>query len=153
MAANDLQDMQRRVLLLEDERDIGEVFSRYSHTIDYGRQQEWAECFTPDGVFDVFTVAGKPVHKENGRDELFRYLGTKKLPPRRYDKHVLAAPLIEVEGETATAQSYFIMFSSNDGSAPFIGVYGRYKDTLVKEGGRWYLKERLAEVERTPAKR
>ncbi|MSQ26432.1 MAG: nuclear transport factor 2 family protein [Dehalococcoidia bacterium] len=152
MAANDLEDMQRRVQLLEDERDIGDVFSRYSHTIDYGRQEEWADCFTEDGVFDVFTVDGRKVHKEHGRGELFRYLGGKKLPPQRYDKHVLAAPLIDVKGSTAKAQSYFIMFSSVAGSAPFIGVYGRYKDTLVKEGGRWYLKERLAEVERTPAR-
>ena len=145
-------DLVKRLQALEAQREIRETLYRYSHTIDYGPGERWAdEVFTGDGVFDVFTVKGRPIHKENGRAELAAYLGTKKLPPVQYDKHLIFSPLITVNGDEATVESYFVGLD-DIAERPRMFVFGRYSDKLVKEGGRWLIKERLAETEATAAR-
>ncbi len=141
-----LEELAKRIEALEAERDILDTCYRYSHTIDYGPPEAWAEVFTEDGVFDVYTAKGKQGHKENGRAELAQYLSTKDLPPVKYDKHVIFSPMITVNGDEAKVESYFAAFKDGDGG-PAIGVYGLYHDTLIKENGTWLIKERLAEVE------
>ncbi|MSQ26433.1 MAG: nuclear transport factor 2 family protein [Dehalococcoidia bacterium] len=135
-----------RLRALEDERGILRTLHRYSHCMDYGLTKEWSECFAPDGVFDVKDLSGKRFHRENNRKELAAYLASKKVPPERYDKHIVAAPLIEVKGNTATATSYFVAIGAG-AKALEIHVYGRYEDTMVKTGGEWLIKERIATVE------
>ena len=142
-------DLVKRLEALEAEKQIRETLHNYSHTIDYGPGERWANAvFTSDGVFDVFTVDGRPIHKENGRAELDAYLETKKLPPVQYDKHLIFSPLIAVDGDEATVESYFVCFDDIS-DQPRIFVFGRYSDKLVKENGRWLFKERLAETEVT----
>ena len=135
-----------RLRALEDERGILRTLNRYSHCIDYGLTKEWSECFTPDGVFDVKDLSGKRFHRESNRKELAAYLASKKAPPEQYDKHIAAAPLIEIKGDTATATSYFVAIGAG-AKALEIHVYGLYRDTLVKMGGEWLIKERIATVE------
>ncbi len=146
----ELAALQARIQALEDERDILRTFYAYSHTIDSGKTREWAECFTADGVFNVFMVDGTPVHRENNRTELKAYLGSKQTPPEVYDKHILAAPVLRIAGDKATAESFFVAIGDG-GQGPLVFTFGRYKDTLVKEKGKWLIKERKAETEtRTP---
>ena len=144
-----IEELAKRIEALEAERDVLETCYRYSHTIDYGPPEAWAEVFTEDGVFDVHTLEGKPGHKETGRAELAHYLSTKELPPAKYDKHVIFSPMITINGDEAKVESYFAAFKDAEGG-PAIGVYGLYHDTLVKQNGTWLIKERLAEVETRP---
>lgn len=140
------QALAQRLLALEDERAILRTLNRYSHCMDYGLTKEWSECFTPDGVFDVKDLSGKRFHREDGRTELAAYLASKKAPPEQYDKHIVAAPLVEIAGDTATATSYFIALGEGE-EALEVHVYGLYRDTMVKTGGEWLIKERIATVE------
>ncbi len=135
-----------RLGVLEDERGILHTLHRYSHCMDYGLAKEWSECFTPDGVFDVKDLSGKRFHRENNRKELAAYLSSKKAPPERYDKHITAAPLIEIKGDTATVHSYFVAIGEGKERLE-VHVYGGYRDTLVKTGGEWLIKERITTVE------
>ena len=142
----ELAALEGKIQALEDERDILRAFYTYSHTIDYGKTREWSECFTADGVFNVFMTDGTPVHRENNRTELKAYLESKLTPPEVYDKHILAAPVIKIVGDKATAESFFIAIGDG-GAGPLVFTFGRYNDTLVKESGRWLIKERKAETE------
>jgi hypothetical protein len=149
VAAPPARSLEQRLQALEDERQIIETLHRYTHTIDYGPPEAWANVFTPDGVFDVYNINGKPAHKENGRGELARYLSTKRLPPILYDKHVVLSPVIQSnDGKTAKVDSYIVMFREMEDGGPRVSTWGRYYDILVKQpDGRWLIKERKAEME------
>lgn len=142
--------VEERLRALEDEKAILETLHRYSHTIDYGPSQAWAEVFTEDGVFDVYNVDGRKVHKENGRKELARYLATKRLPPDAYDKHLVCSPVIQIKGAVAKAESYVVALRERDPASggARVSTWGRYHDTFVRQpDGRWLIQERLAEME------
>ncbi len=143
----ELAALKRRLDYLEDMEAIRETLHRYSHTIDNGPFEAWANVFTEDGVFDVFMIDGRKVHKENGRAELKRYLATKQLPPNLYDKHLIASPVITIKGNTATVESYVILLRETATEGPRVYSWGTYHDTLNKVRGKWLIKERLASME------
>ena len=145
--AKELETLKKRLQYLEDMEGIRQTLHSYSHTIDYGPFEDWANVFSPDGVFDVFRIDGAKVHKENGRSDLRRYLATKKLPPDLYDKHLICSPVVEIKGNTAKVESYIVMLRETSGEGARVYAWGRYHDTLVKRGGKWLIKERLAEME------
>ena len=48
-------------LSVEDQLAIQQLYARYNHAIDFGRADEWAACFTSDGVFNS-SAAGEFIH-------------------------------------------------------------------------------------------
>ena len=44
-----LADVLRRLELIEAEREIVRTIYQFGHTIDYGLEAEWLDCFLPDG--------------------------------------------------------------------------------------------------------
>jgi hypothetical protein len=132
---------------LQEERAITETLNRYPHAMDYGREAEWVDVFTPDAVFDVHHPDGEIVHKEDGRDDLARYIARYPRPPMTYTKHFVLNPVIRVDGAAATSESFFLVFRTK-GGRPHLMTFGRYYDRLAKgKDGTWRLKERIAEVE------
>lgn len=146
--AKEVARLKRQVALLEDERQIRDTLHRYSLTIDYGPPPDWANVFTEDGVFDVYMVNQRKIHKENGRGDLRRYLATKKLPPIAYDKHLICSPVISIKGKTARVEAYVVTLRDEAPGGPRVSAWGRYYDTFEKQSdGRWLIKERRAEME------
>lgn len=146
--ASEIEDLRKRLQLLEDEKRIIETLHRYSHTIDYGPPEAWAGVFTEDGVFDVYRVNGRKAHKESGRKELEKYLATKRLPPLLYDKHLVCSPVVSIKGDTAQVESYVVLLRELEVGGATVASWGRYHDTLVRQAnGTWLIKERLAEME------
>ena len=67
--------------------------------------------------------------------------------PQRWHKHLLAEPVIMVEGDTATALSYWVRVDSYEDGIYMRG-FGRYRDQLVRcADGRWRFTERVIEAE------
>jgi hypothetical protein len=60
-------------------------------------------------------------------------------------RHKIYEPLITVSGNTATSSTYFDG-ESKDANGQVQIVAGRYDDSLVKEGGQWFFKERTITV-------
>jgi ketosteroid isomerase-like protein len=53
-------------------------------------------------------------------------------------------PLIRVDGDTASVESYYARLDHRD-EGPYIRSFGRYTDVLVRcDDGRWRFKERRA---------
>lgn len=137
---------------LLEEREILRLLHRYAHAMDYGDEQAWVDVFTPDAVFDVVeTVGGRRVHREEGHAGLARYVASYPKPPD-FCKHVIVDPLIEVDGDEARVEAYWL-FLQRDGATghPVVTAFGRYHDRLVKQDGRWRIAQRFAEVEATTA--
>jgi len=144
----DVQELVRRLAALEAERAILRTLYRYGHSIAYGLEQEWVACFTEDGVFDVRRRVGSASVRYEGRAALAAFIAQHTRAPGRYHKHMLMEPVISVNGDQATVQSYFARLDATAAGRSFIRAFGRYLDRMVKDpDGVWRFKERVAEVE------
>ena len=144
----DLDDLERRVALLEDERAILRRLFAYGHAIDYGDEEAWTNCFAENGVFDIRTrLEGTPNMKVSGRQELRAFVKRHTRAPERWHKHMLVEPVIVLDGDTARSDAYFAVLMEHD-EMPILRVFGRYRDRLVRDAdGEWRFRERIAEIE------
>jgi hypothetical protein len=131
------------------ERAILATLYRYGHSIDYGLTDDWLDCFTADGAFDVRRRTGPvPSHRHEGREALEAFIAQHTHAPAHWHKHLLAEPVITVVHHTASARSYFTRLDARDDGTPFIHAFGRYVDELAKgSDGVWRFTQRIAEVE------
>lgn len=130
------------------ERDILDTLHTYAHAMDTGDERAWLDVFTDDAVFDVVdAVSGVRVHREQGRDELARYIARYPKPPH-HRKHVMVDPVVTVTGSTARVRAYWLLLARGTGTgAPELVAFGSYRDRLRRQDGRWRIVERLADVE------
>ena len=73
-------------------------------------------------------------------------------------RHLVLNPIVEVDGDSATARSTFLVVQATE-SVPFQPIVaGRYYDTFARDAGRdtfartasgWHFTERIADVEMT----
>ncbi|MBI2867803.1 MAG: nuclear transport factor 2 family protein [Chloroflexi bacterium] len=140
--------LQARLALLEEERAILRTLYRYGHSIDYGLEHDWVDCFTEDGAFDVRRRAGPAGKRHAGRAALAAFVAQHTRAPAKYHKHLLIEPVITSDSAQAKAVSYFARLDESAAKVPFVRSFGRYHDTMLKcADGRWRFKERIADVE------
>jgi hypothetical protein len=140
--------LERRIARLEAERDIQRLMVDYAQSLDYGDNVAWANCFTPDGLFDV-RRRGEAMFAHTGTEALAAFAASHTHAPTVYHKHFLSIPAIEFNGDEATATTYFTMLHESD-SGPIVLVFGRYLDVLVEFDGRWRFAERVVDMEALP---
>lgn len=156
---SDVADLERRLAALEDERGVLDLLYRYGQAIDYGLEEEWADCFAPDGVFEmrhrkgadgVTSTSGRwdaTDRRFDGHAALLDFVRHHTRAPAVYHKHVVVEPRITVTGDQATVASYFMFVHESDGE-PRVGSFGRYLDRVVRGADdRWRFAERVAEIE------
>ena len=134
--------------LLLEERAIMRTLHAYAQAMDAGEEERWVRTFTDDAVFDVYRPGtGERVHREDGRDSLAAYIRGYPKPPS-YRKHLVVDPMIEIDGDEARVEAYWVLLQRNDlTGAAELAAFGRYHDRLAKIDGTWRIRERLAEVE------
>ncbi len=125
------------------EDDIGDrvaildLLARYTHSGDRGRIAELAGCFAADGVLEY------PGGRGTGPAEIAALLGSGA--PRdgiSFVRHHVAVPLIEIDGDTASARSYFTVVSDNGPDHA-----GTYSDRIVRTGTGWRFAHRRVRVD------
>jgi 3-phenylpropionate/cinnamic acid dioxygenase small subunit len=147
---SELARLRQRVGELEDEREIQRLMVRYAESLDYGDNQAWAGCYTPDGFFDV-RRRGEPMFSHTGTEQLAAFAAKHSHAPDTYHKHFLSIPAITFDGaDQASAQTYFTMLHERE-SGPIVLVFGRYLDTLVRREGRWLFRTRVVDMEALPS--
>jgi hypothetical protein len=140
--------LSEQVALLRAERDILETINRYSWAIDYGREQEYLDCFTEDGAYQVKGYRTSTPKRIEGREGLRAYFRARN--PGSQQKHISTTPLIKVEGDRASVETFFIGFNADDGR-PQLFLIGRYADRFVRcSDGAWRIQERIFEGENDP---
>ena len=146
-------DIQRELRILLEERAILRAMHQYAHAMDSGDEQGWVDAFTSNAVFDVIeVVGGRRVHREDGHGDLAAYVAAYPKPPH-FRKHVVVDPVIDVDLDAGRAhvESYWLLFQRDNDGRPIVEAFGHYRDTMVKEDGRWLIEERLADVQATTA--
>jgi 3-phenylpropionate/cinnamic acid dioxygenase small subunit len=145
----DIADLEARLAVLEAERGVLQTLYRYGHSIDYGDEESWVDCFTEDGVFEIRSrVEHQPSRLISGREALRTFISRHTRAPELWHKHMLVEPQIEIEsGDAARCSSYLFVLMEHE-ERPVVRVFGRYLDRLEKgSDGRWRFKHRLAEIE------
>jgi hypothetical protein len=146
---------------LLDERSIQNTMFRYVQAIDYGREEDFVDCFTADGLLDMRRTPGADNSKSilrggtrhehgirwTGPAQLKTFISGHSRPPEAYHKHFNGVPVIRLLGDAADAESYVFVLIRKEGSLGLL-AFGHYLDKFVRcADGRWRIKERLLEIE------
>ncbi len=123
--------------LAADRDAIRDLLARYTYEGDRGRVNELAACFAPDGILEY------PGARPAGPDAIAAALGSGTRDPRlTFVRHHITNPLIRVDGENATARSYFTVHSD-------VGPdhSGTYDDRLVRTADGWRFAHRRVRID------
>lgn len=140
-ATNDgVRDVEARLRRLEDAHAIAQLRARYCQALDDGRWTDLAATFTADGAFVGLSTA-------RGTEGLIEFFSALADGPISAWWHFssnetvgLAAGNDGSDGDTATGETWLWQPCVRDGVAEIAA--GRYRDTLVRDGGRWLFSER-----------
>ena len=138
-----LQEIERRLQALEDERDIRRVLVRYGFNADLGRSEAYAELFTEDGVLDLQPGLIEP-SRYVGHDELLTMItGPAHKAIEGHCQHQMEGPpmIVYVDGDSAVAEGYSITYvREEDGTAQVLmNSFNRW--TLKRTEGDWKIRE------------
>ena len=143
------EELEARLDRLEAEREIVRTLHRYAHSIDYGDEEAWLDCFTEDGVFDIRSHHAHQLKRlVSGRDELPGLHRRPHARARALAQALLVEPLVDLTGpDTAACRSYLAVVMEHE-DVPVLRVFGRYRDQLERGSDRrWRFRERVAEIE------
>lgn len=122
----------------EDREAIRHLMAVYNINGDRGRVAALGEAFTEDGVIEF---SGEATH---GQAAIVARLssGGARNPALELSRHHLTTSLIELDGDTATARSYFQVLT-NQG----LDHHGHYADRLVRTAGGWRIAHRAVRID------
>jgi uncharacterized protein (TIGR02246 family) len=124
-------------MTVDDYEEIRGLLARYAHAVDGPEPARVAELFEPDGEFELLGEVYKG--RQAVAASFQRYADQGILEGKR---HLTVNTLIEVDGDTATAVSDWLVPSQERGSGAWtILAVGRYEDVLAK-GERWQFRSR-----------
>lgn len=127
---------------LLDRVQIEDMMSGYYYHLGSGDPTVYGEYYTEDFVFDV---NGKIYRGQQGLLDAY-HAGDRDRPwpgPRGTFHMLIGNPLIDVQGDTATARFLWTGFISDSVKGPpRLVEQGREYDVLVKRNGKWLIKKR-----------
>jgi uncharacterized protein (TIGR02246 family) len=131
-----------RLRRLEDLEAIRRLMLEYRSCLDAKDIRGYAELFAADGEF----VAGD-MHAR-GPEAIFDLVdgmrGTLLTDRGGDDVHIVANPVIDLDGDRATADSMWIYIVRGEGDVPVLSKIGSYHDVFTREDGRWRFLRREA---------
>jgi ketosteroid isomerase-like protein len=143
-------ELVERLSRLENERAVLSTLYAYGEALDYGNEELFLDCFTPDADYFVDMRLGRDgSFSFHGHDQLTGYFQGHTHAPDAYHKHVTVNPNVTCTGDVATATSYFLRVDATAESGPaFVLASGRYVDALIRDAaGKWRIRTRRCEVE------
>ena len=129
-------DLEARLRVVADQQEIHDPLARYCRGVDRRDPALIVDAFHDDGTDDHGTGIATAA-------ELARSI-VGSLVPRPY-MHFQGNELIEVEGDLARAETYFLSFQQRDrdGRMYTRTRAGRYIDRLERREGRWRIAHRM----------
>lgn len=132
-----------RLSQFSDQVEIRSVVERYFYGLDARDADILASCFAVDASVEINTGGGRRLTLNGGEEianTLVRLIG-------RFEAsiHLGNGPLIRIDHDQATADTFAVarMAHGKPTEAGTILVRGlRYRDSLVKEGGAWRIRQR-----------
>jgi hypothetical protein len=122
-----------------DREAIRDLMARYNINGDRARIEAFAATFAPEGTLEFSGEATR------GRAAIFARLSGGSAPrdPRHtFSRHHLTTSLVELDGDRATARTYFHVLTD-------IGLdhHGHYADRLCRIDGEWFFEHRSVRID------
>jgi len=130
--------MDQRLQEMLDHYQITRTLKEYCHACDRGDEEHMAGVYLADG-WDEHGAISLP------GTEFARVMSGMIRDTTDSLAHLLGQSLIEVRGDEAGAETYFIAVSHStreDGQRMCNQLGGRFVDTLHREGDRWLIRHR-----------
>lgn len=122
----------------EDREAIRHLMAVYNINGDRGRVTALGEAFAEDGVIEF---SGETTEGRAAIVARLSQAGTRN-PALELSRHHLTSSLIELDGDTATARSYFQVLT-NQG----LDHHGHYADRLVRTAEGWRIAHRSVRID------
>ena len=132
----------------DDRAEIVDLQGRYVMAMDYFDADGYAAVFAEDGVLDWARglVEGRAAIREfmaSGTYDLTRGAPAAQTPDGRNwpstVRHLITNQVIEVNGDKATALTYWIQFNNNEKRDQVVWMlFGSWYDEFVKIDGEWF---------------
>jgi len=136
-----LDQLARRLQRLEDQDAIWRLFMTYLDHLDQRDFKAYASLFTDDAVW--IGNLGKVVGPVEIEDMLAKTMEVWE-SDRQRTHHIVLNPVIDVDGDTATATSNWGYVTRSDHDAPVLLMLGRYLDQLGRTADGWKFTRRVA---------
>lgn len=134
-------DIEKRIAVLEDIEAIKKLKSTYCYLADEGingdaaKMDELMTYFADDAWIDFGTEDSPDVHK--GIEAVTNFYKGFVCEALSYSAHLVANPLIEVDGENAKGRWYvFVPCTIRETNTPS-WLFGKYEETYKKINGQW----------------
>jgi len=135
-----LELLEFRQAILEDQEKIRRCLARYGYNADLGRSEAWVDVWTEDGLYDLGNV--RLAGKAELRGMITSPTHQHKLEIENRSFHSVFNLFIEIEGQTAWAEGYSIVFVRRpEGVTPFTAGYNHWD--FAREGDGWLMTRRL----------
>ena len=132
--------------MIEDVVAIEQLLHRYCFFVDTGTPDEIASLFHETATLVPVYSGEQPCRGRAAIREWYAAYDRNFRSGVDHLRHCVTNPLIDVQGSEATARCYLTADSiSKKHGAPHTAL-GHYVDRLIKDGGRWYFKERQIHV-------
>ena len=125
---------------ISDRLEIQEVLARYSNAIDTMQWNELDDLFTEDAVIDYSVMGG--IKGNLAEQKAFLEANLPTIFQKGF-QHLTATTLFEIEGDVARTRTICFnpMVFEDEKHVLFCGLW--YRDTLVRDRGKWRFKERV----------
>ena len=141
----DESSLLARVARLEDLAEIQRLFYDYRRHLDARDLHAYSRLFCEDGEWSGRT--GSAVGPDAIQAMLEANLSPNPPAPGATSWHIVSNPLIDLDGDRATASTTWALIRRGEGDAPALVLLGHYDDVLEREGGRWRFKRRRASID------
>jgi hypothetical protein len=147
MAAAEPASLEHRLRAVEDRLAIHQLIMSYPLAVDTRSLDYVGEVWTQDGVFDRGSA---DPHKHSGdfegaygKDNILKEVGGPQLQASREAglAHVMTAPHITIDGDTAAATNYVILIVGKPDDCRVRRPSANRWD-LVRVDGRWLIRRR-----------
>jgi uncharacterized protein (TIGR02246 family) len=134
--SDSMKTIEERLRVLEDIEEIRKLKARYAAACDDNYDADAiAALFTEDALWD-----GGSLGKADGRDAIRKFF-SRAAEFFPFAIHNVMNPIIEVEGDRATAQWYLLQPATMAKGNQAVWLAAVYHDEYVRHEGRWMFKK------------
>ena len=139
------QALLGRLRRVEDILEIQRLLLDYGVHLDARDLRAYSNLFCEDGEWTGAT--GSAVGPEAIQAMLEANLTPNPPAPGATGWHIVSNPLIDLDGDRATASTTWAVIRRQPGDTPAMVLLGHYDDVLEREHGRWRFKRRQAHID------
>ena len=149
--AADLEQLAKRVQLLEDREEIRGLILAYGQAHDHRDYKMFASLFARNGEW----IGG--LGTAEGPDAIFalmdKSIGHHPLPEGSGTIHVLTNDQIVIDGDRASSVTKWFYLTAGDDKAPKPTYLGHYDDQFIRENGHWKFLRRRSVSDISPLRK